>query len=104
AIPSTSHKPYHAEQVYNPGAETAEKSILRDAMLPLAVVDGLLAHVPAGPLHQRGQETVHGGEIGQVLEGPPPDQLEAATGVGRRILETEAPDAVGNARLRPFEA
>jgi hypothetical protein len=71
---------------------------------PPAVRDRLLPHLPARPLDQRRQETVHGRKEGQVLEGPPPDQLEAAPRVGRIIPEAEPPDAVGDTRLQPFEA
>src|SRR5262245_61738907 len=73
-------------------------------MPPLAVGDRLFPHVPAGALDQCGKETVHRGKIGQVLEGPAANQLEAAPGVGCIIAQAEPAYSVRQSRLQPFEA
>src|SRR5690606_37232291 len=103
AIAPTPHKPHHAEQVHHPRAKSTEKAVFRDAVAAFAIGDGLLTHIPAGPLDQRGKKPVHRCEIGQVLESAAADQFETATCVRGVIAQAETPNSVRNARLQPFE-
>ncbi len=47
---------------------------------------------------------MHGGEVGDILEGAPANQLEAASGVRGVVVQAEAANSVGDPGLQPFEA
>ena len=69
-----------------------------------AVVHQFLAHLPSGALDECGEKSVHAGKIGQFTKRVRAHQLPATACVGCIIAQHEAADAIGDARLQPFEA
>src|SRR5690625_2770599 len=92
------HQPGYAAQVVEADPQAVEHAVLGRAAGARAVADRHALAGKAGALDQGRQVAVHVVEVGQAQEGFALDQFQAATGVGRVVLEHARTHRVGDLR------
>src|SRR5207342_2700993 len=91
-------QPRHSAQVADADQGAIEVVVFGHAGGAGAVVHRHAHRLPARALHQRRQVAVHVVEVGQVEEGGAFEQLDAAAGVGRVVVQHAHADRIGPLR------